>query len=160
MIGVMNACLPVMKPIFSKLGDASIFSSLRARTPTARSGKPINTPRSNCNTHSSRGGKYPHIARQIVHKDSLRMVSTGLPSEDRAPSIPLPTFSWRPVSRYYLPKAEWEHDTSGLRKDIGIGVATDWDPSDAGHRASEGNSPTLPWKPHWQSRRKDAVDRC
>lgn len=87
-----------------------------------------------------------------MHKDSLHMFSTDLPSDDRAPSIPLPTFSWRPLSRYYLPRAEWEHDPSEVRKEIGIGITTNWD---SGHRASESDSPTLPWNPHWQSRRKD-----
>ncbi|CAF9933487.1 MAG: hypothetical protein ALECFALPRED_005609 [Alectoria fallacina] len=160
LLGVINACLPVMKPVFNKLMQTNIFSLFRTRTPTVSSGKPINTSPSNRKTHSSRrGGKYPHISppRQIVHKDSLLMFSSDLPTDVRAPSIPLPSFSWRPLSRFYLPKAEWEHDTSEMSKDNEIGVMTD---RDFGHRPSEGDSPTLPWQPQWRSHRKDAMNRC
>ena len=144
LLGVINACLPVMKPIFSKLRATGMFSSFWTRTPTASSCKPINTPPSNRTAHFWRGGgKYPHISppRQTVHKDSVHMFPSDLPTDVRAPSIPLPNFSWRPLSTFYLPKAEWEHDPSELRKDNEIGTTTDWD---AGRRLSEGDSPTLP----------------
>ena len=160
LLGVINACLPVMRPIFSKLGATGMFSSFWTRTPTATSRKPINTPRSNRTAHFwCGGGKYPHISppRQIVHKDSVHMFPSDLPTEVRAPSIPLPNFSWRPLSRFYLPKAEWEHDPSELRKDNEIGTTTDWD---AGRRLSEGDSPTLPWRPQWPNHHKKASEKC
>lgn len=160
LLGVINACLPVMKPVFSKLGATSIFSTFRTRTPTAGSDKPTGTPRSNCKNHMLHGReKHPHISppRQIVHKDSLLMFSPDFPTDVRAPSIPLPSFSWRPLSRFYLPRAEWEHDPSELRKDNGIGITTDWD---VGHDPSEGDSPTLPWRPQWRSHYKDATNKC
>lgn len=160
LLGIVNACLPVMKPIFSKLGAISIFSSFRTRTSTVNSSIHNKSLRAGRKNHvSSRGGKYPHISppRQIVHKESLLMFSSDLPLDVRAPSIPLPTFSWRPLSRYYLPRAEWEHDPSEMRKDNGIGVTTDWD---VGHRPSEGDSPTLPWQPQWQSHHKEVIGRC
>lgn len=128
LLGVINACLPVMKPIFSKLGETSIFNSCRDKTPTNSSGRRINTLSSDRNDHLSRGGgRYPDIRRprQIVHKTSLLMFSPDLPTDVRAPSIPLPSFSWRPLSRFYLPRAEWEHDPLEMRKDNGIGITTD-----------------------------------
>ncbi len=160
LLGVINACLPVMKPIFTKLGANSIFSSFRTRTPTVNPGTPTRVPQARQKNHpSSRGGKYPHISppRQIVHKESLLMFSPDLPTDTQAPSIPLPSFSWRPLSRYYLPRADWEHDPSEMRKENGIGVTTDWD---LRYRRSEGNSPTLPWHSPWHSHRQEAVDRC
>ena len=159
LLGVINACLPVMKPVFSKLGATSIFSSFRTRTPTAGSDKQINTPRPDCKRLFSGGTKYPQISppRQIVHKDSLLMFSPDFPTDVRAPSIPLPSFSWRPLSRFYLPRAEWEHDPAELRKDNAIGITTDWD---FDKRPSEGNSPTLPWRSLGGSHNKNAIEKC
>ena len=154
LLGLINACLPVMKPIFSKLGATGMFSSFWTRTATATSRKPINTPRSNRTEYLWRGGiKYPYISppRQIVHKDSVHMFSPDLPTDVRAPSIPLPSFSWRPLSGFYLPRAEWEHDPAELRKDNENGITTEWD---VGHRPSEGDSPTLPWRPQWHHHKK------
>ena len=159
-LGIINACLPVLKPIIGKLGATGIFSSFWTRTPTATSRKPVNTPRSNREDNLRRGGaKYPHISppRQIVHKDSLHMFSPDLPTDVRAPSIPLPSFSWRPLSRFYLPRAEWDYDPSELRKDSGIAITT---VGDVGRRPSEGDSPTLPWQPLWRSHHKKATERC
>lgn len=151
LLGVINACLPVMKPVFTKLGGTNIFSSFRSRTRTKGPGSDNNLPQPSRKNHtSSRGEKYPYISppRQIVHKESLLMFSPDLPTDVRAPSIPLPSFSWRPLSRFYLPWAEWEHDPSETRKDNGIGVTTDWD---FGYRRSQGDSPTLPWHPEWRN---------
>lgn len=161
LLGVTNACLPVMKPVFSKLGEATrIFSSLRTRTPTTNSGSRNGIPQASSKGRaSSRGPKYPRISppRQIVHKESLLMFSPDLPIDVRAPSIPLPSFSWRPLSRFYLPRAEWEHDPSETKKEKGIRIATD---RDMGHRPSAGDSPTLPWRPQWQSHSKETLNRC
>ena len=161
LLGVINACLPVMKPVFSKLGGATrIFTSLRARTPTINSGSHNGIPQASCKNHtSSRGGRHPRISppMQIVHKESPLMFSPDLPIDVRAPSIPLPSFSWRPLSRFYLPRAEWEHDPSEMRKEKGIGIVTD---SDMGHRPSAGDSPTLPWRPQWQTYSKETLNRC
>lgn len=160
LLGVTNACLPVMKPVFTKLGAISIFSSFQIRTPTVNTGIRSNSPRASRKSRTSfRGGKNPHISppRRIVHKESLLMFSSDWPTDVRAPSIPLPSFSWRPLSRYYLPRAEGEHDPSELRKDNGIGVTTDWD---LRYRRSEGNSPTLPWQSPWQSHHQEAIERC
>ena len=160
LLGVTNACLPVMKPIFTKIGATSIFSSTRTRAPSMNRGIRSSTPRASRKNHQSfRGVKYPHISppRQIVHKESLLIFSSDLPTDVQAPSIPLPSFSWRPLSRYYLPRAEWKHDPSELRKDNGIGVTTDWD---LRYRRSEGNSPTLPWHSPWQNHHQEAIERC
>lgn len=160
LLGVINACLPVMKPVFNKLGATRIFSSLRTRTPTKNAGSRNDIPRAIRKNHTSSGEvKYPRISppRQIVHKESLLMFSSDLPTDVRAPSIPLPSFSWRPLSRFYLPRGEWEHDPSKTGKDKGIGITTDWD---IGDRPSEGDSPTLPWRLQWQSHSKDAINRC
>lgn len=161
LLGVINACLPVMKPVFSKLGGATkISTSLRTRTPTINSGSGNGIPQTSCQNHtSSRERRLPRISppRQIVHKQSLPMFSPDLLTDVRAPSIPLPNFSLRPFSKFYPPRAEGEHDPSEMRKEKGIGIATDWD---LGYRPSEGDSPTLPWRSQLQSHSKDAIDRC
>ncbi len=170
----------MLKPIFTKLGATGIFSSIWTKKPMATSGKSINTPRSNPTDQLSRGGeKYPCISppRQIVYKDSLHMFSPELPTDVRAPSIPLPRFSWQPLSRLYLPKAEWEHGRSEMRKDSQVGITTNWDigrrPSElrkdnqvdittnwhVGRRPSEGDSPTLPWQPQWHKQHNIQIDR-
>ena len=162
LLGVINACLPMMKPVFSKLGRATrIFTPLRTRTPTINSSSRDGIPQTSCkNKTSSREGKYPRISppREIVHKESLQIFSPDLPIDVRAPSIPLPSFSsWRPLSRFYLSRAEWEHDPSEMKKEKGIRIATD---CDMGRRPSAGDSPTLPWRPQWQSHSKDTLNRC
>ena len=144
LLGVINACLPVMKPIFSRLGATSIFSSFRLRTPKeqeAYSGRPIG------NQVLREGRIYPHISppRQIVHRNSVHIFSPGLQADVRAPSIPLPIFSSPPLSKFYLPRAEWDHGPSRSRKDKSVSTTTVWDYR---RRPSEGDSPTLPWQPH------------
>ena len=144
LLGIINACLPVMKPVFRRLGATSIFGSFRMRTPklqTIYSGRPIRNPM------LREGRIYPQISppRQIVHRDSLHMFSPGLPADDRAPSIPLPNFSLRPFSRFYLPRAEWDHEwdrgSSSSRKDKDSSSIKVWEYR---RRPSEGDSPTLP----------------
>lgn len=156
LLGVINACLPVMKPVFTKLCTTNIFSSFRIRTTTRDTSIGGDVPRAKRKDHTASRGNYPRISppRQIVHKESLLMFSPDPPIDVRAPSIPLPNFSWRPLSRFYLPRAEWEHDTSETKKNNGTGGTTEWD---FGYRRSEGNSPTLPWHPQWRNNQKDAV---
>lgn len=156
LLGVINACLPVMKPVFSNLRASSIVSSFRTRKTAVNSDKSIKTPPLN-RKHSSRGGgNCPHISRprQTVHKNSLLMYPSKLTTDVRAPSIPLPSFSWQSLSRFDLPRAEWgyEHGPSGITK-----FRID---SDIGHRPSEGDSPILPWPPQWRSHYPEAIDRC
>ena len=151
LLGIINACLPVMKPVLGRLGATSIFSSFRMRTPKVHkiySGRPIGNP------DLSEGRIYPHISppRQIVHRNSLHMFSPGLPADVRAPSTPLPNFSLRPLSRFYLPRAEWDHGSSKSRKDKGTSTITIWD---YGRRPPEDDSPTLPWQSQWQSHYRD-----
>lgn len=151
LLGVINACLPVMKPIFSRLGATSIFSSFRMRTPKVQnmySGRPMG------NQVLCEGRMYPHISppRQIVHRDSLHMFSPGLPADVRAPSTPLPNFSLQPLSKFYLPRTEWDHGPSKSRKGKGVSTITVWDYR---HRPSEEDSPTSSWQPQWQSHYKD-----
>ena len=148
-LGIINACLPLIKPIFKKLGATSIFNSWWIRTPSGRSGKPINTSRSNLADPLSCGkGKSPYMdpSRQIIHKNSLHMFSADFRTDSRAdmrtPSLPVPSFSWRPLSSLHLPKVEQDHDPSGLEKDIAI--TTDWEGQS---HLSGSDSPTLPWRP-------------
>ena len=154
LLGVVNACLPVTKPLFSKLGAVGIFCLFRSRAPTATAGKQNNTPLLSDVDQVSRGARrYPYIShpRQVVYKGSLDMFCPDLPTDVRAPSIPPPSFSWRPLSGFYLPQAEWEHDPAVLSKENIITITRDWD---VGRRPSEGDSPTLPWRPQWHNRHK------
>ena len=144
LLGVISACLPVMKPVFSKLGATGIFSSFWNRPPIATLRRPINTPPPRRTNHLWRGGgvKSPQISppSQIVHKDSLGM----FPRTDVcAPSIPLLRFSWRPLSSFFLPRADFEHDLLEQGIDDRNVVSTE---RGIGRRPSEGDSPTLPWR--------------
>ena len=149
LLGVINACLPVLKPIVSKLRATGMFSSLWTKTSTATSPRRIASPRSH-RTDQLWRGKNLRISppRQIVHKDSFHMFSPDLPTDVRAPSIPLPSFSWRPLSRFYLPRVEWEHDPLDPRENSGTDITTH---RYVGRRPSEGDSPTLPWQTQWRS---------
>ena len=154
LLGVVNACLPVTKPVFRKLGVVGIFCLFWPRAPTATAGKQINTPRLSPVDQVSRGARrYPYIShpRQIVYKGSLEIFRPDLANDVRAPSIPPPSFSWRPLSGFYLPRAEWEHDPADLSKENIVTITTDWN---VGRRPSEGDSPTLPWRPQWHNRHK------
>ena len=158
LLGVINACLPVLKPIVSKVRATGMFSSLWTITSTATSSRHVAIPRSRRTDHLWRGGKNLRISppRQIVHKDSLHMFSPDLPTDVRAPSIPLPSFSWRPLSRFYLPRAEWEHDPSDPREDSDTYTTTQ---NYVGRRPSEGDSPTLPWQTQWHSYQRTTIER-
>lgn len=145
LLGVISACLPVMKPIFSKLGATGIFSSFWNKPTTVTLRRPIKTPPFHRRHHLWRGGgvESPQIPppSQIVHKDSLRMFSR---TDVCAPSIPLLSFSWRPLSSFYLPRVDFEHDLLEQGIDDRNVVSTE---RDVGRRPSEGDSPTLPWRP-------------
>ena len=158
LLGVINACLPVLKPIVSKVRATRIFSSLWAKISTATPPRNIATPQSRQTDHLWRGRKNLRISppRQIVHKDSLHMFSPGLSTDVRAPSIPLPSFSWRPLSRFYLPRTEWEHDPSDPREDSGSDTTTH---VYVGRRPSEGDSPTLPWQTQGRSHQRTTIER-
>ena len=158
LLGVMNACLPVLKPIVSKVRATGMFSLLWTKTSTATSPRHIATPRSRRTDHLWRG-KDLRISppRQIVHKDSFRMFSPDPPTDVRAPSIPLPSFSWRPLSRFYLPRAEWEQDPSDPREDSGTNTTIH---KYVGRHPSEGDSPTLPWQSQWRSHQRTTTERC
>ena len=159
LLGVINACLPVLKPIVSKLRATGMFSSLWTQTSTGKSSRHIVSPRSHRTDHFRRGGNNLRISppRQIVHKNSLHMFSPDLPTDVRAPSIPLPSFSWRPLSRFYLPRAEWEQDTPDQREDSNTYTTTH---KYVGRRPSEGDSPTLPWQTQWRSHQRTTIERC
>ena len=159
LLGVINACLPVLKPIVSKVRATAMFSSLWTQTSTRTSPRHIATPRSYRMDHLRRGGKNLRISppRQIVHKDSLHMFSPDLSTDVRAPSIPLPSFSWRPLSRFYLPRAEWEQDPSDPSEDSNTYTTTH---KYVERRPSEGDSPTLPWQTPWRSHQRTTIERC
>ena len=149
LLGIINACLPVLKPVVSKLRSTGMFGSFWTKTSTATSPRHIASPGSRRADHLWHG-KNLRISppRQIVHKESLHMFSPDLLTDVRAPSIPLPSFSWRPLSRFYLPRAEWEHDPLDPREDRGTDTTTH---RYVGRRPSEGDSPTLPWQTQWRS---------
>ena len=157
LLGVINACLPVLKPIVSKVRAIGMFSSLWTKTSNVISPKRIATPRSHRTDHLWRGGKTLRISppRQIVHKESLQIFSPDLPSDVRAPSIPLPSFSWRPLSRFYLPRAEWEHDPADPKEDSDTYTTTH---KCVGRRPSEGDSPTLPWQTQCHSHQQTTIE--
>ncbi|KAK3177236.1 hypothetical protein OEA41_008565 [Lepraria neglecta] len=49
LLGIINACLPVMKPVSNKLGGANLFASLSRRTSSWTAGKRSHASRSNHN---------------------------------------------------------------------------------------------------------------
>ena len=149
LLGIINACLPVMKPIFSKLGAIGTLKSFWTGTAIATSIQPIGSPPSNRTNHLSLDQeKYPYIRRpsQTVHRESLHTYPVGSSPDVRPPSIPMPNFSWRPLSKFYQPKTEVECDPLPLKQDDRAGRVIEWD---FGRRTSEGDSPTLPWKTQW-----------
>ena len=159
-LGIINACLPLLKPIVSKVGASGLFSLFRTKTPSATSCKHINTPRYPRTDHSWREGNKPlriGPSRAVVQKESLEIYSPDLPADVRAPSIPLPSFSRRPRSKFSLPRAEWEQDGSDLRKDSGTITTTT---TYVVRRSTEDDSPTLPWQPWWDSDQEKAIERC
>ena len=151
LLGIINACLPVIKPVFRRLGATSIFSSFWMRTLKIQS---IHSGRRIGNQVLREGRIYTHISppRQIVHRNSVHIFSPGLSADVRAPSIPLPKLSLRPLSKFYLPRAEWDHGSSNSREDKSSSTITVWDYR---RRPSEGDSPTLPFQSQWQSHYRD-----
>ena len=145
LLGVINACLPVLKPIVNKIGATSMFSSFWRNNQVAISRRQLSPGPPRTGHLRREREKHLHISppRQIVHQESLDMFSPDLPIDAQAPSIPLPSFSWRPLSRFYVPSAGWEYDPSDLRQDNGTGTTTNMYVE---RRQSEGDSPTLPWQ--------------
>ena len=139
LLGVINACLPVMKPVFNKLGDSrasawisSVMSgsipvfmrlSQMASTKDASSKETTRWPRG-----MKRQSGVPPALPQYVNKKPAN-ISISSPSGDltRKPSISSPDSIRPPVppkSKYYKagPAKRWE-----CEKGPGIYVRRDWD---------------------------------
>ena len=151
LLGIINACLPVMNPVFRRLGATRIFSLFRMRTSKVHN---IDSGRLIGNPISREGRIYPHISppRQIVHRTSQHMFYPGLPADVRAPSVLESNSSLRPLSSFHLPREGWDHGSSKSRKDKGISTITVWDYR---RRPSEDDSPALPWQSQGQSHYRD-----
>ena len=127
LLGVINTCLPVMKPVFNKLAAARILRLFR--TTTAIISPDI-------------GGNIAKASRE---------------NEKLSRFIPLPDFSWRPLSRFYPPRAEWEYEQSEMRENNRIPVVIVTTDGDSSHHPSRDDSATLPWRSQWHSHFKEIV---
>ena len=125
LLGVTNACLPVMKPIFNKLGEKRVFESLVIWTSKLTSGKRKLNPRSNhgYGPSSSDGNfaLYHNKPKRVMRKDShLTFPQSPTKSEEYTGSSPV-------KSKYRLPETLWEKEL----QDVGNGNSTyareDWD---------------------------------
>ena len=116
-LGVINACLPVMKPVFSKVGQSSIFSSISTWRSSRASGK----PRSN-HISASGGARQISKPRQITHRPSHMMFSPEfLESADSQGSSPA-----GPSSRFHLPASKWRIGALEIEKGSRVNMTTDW----------------------------------
>ena len=145
LLGVVNSCLPVMKPIFNKLRQTQALAFLSSWNSTWRGSKRNHMSLSGGDDiRSARSRKsWPASSRSkaIVHKDSYQMHSREAPSKfgnaislDR--ELP-PT----PVSKSNHPAILEDQESLEQSDRIVVRVDTTWDVE---HRASEDKLPIYP----------------
>lgn len=145
LLGVINACLPVMKPIFNMLGDTRALAFLATWNSTWTGSRRSHASRSN-RTHQSKarrseGGPAGSGSKGIKRKASHLMFSQDLPSEIRSPMASGATSPRRPVSKFHRPMGQWDYGSLETVDANAIHVKTDWDVE---HRASEDRLPIRP----------------
>ena len=141
LLGVINTCLPVMRPVFTKFGDSKVWSSLssslgggpRSLFSHSTSGNRSGTHNGNSNNRNSKrrsGGFKPsemrnwpspreHLAPRFVDAKAANMMFSHHSQQSSvAPGAPRPP----PKSPHYLPERRWDE-----KDDRAITVQRDWD---------------------------------
>ena len=111
LLGTINACLPVMKPLFNKLGGASLFASLSRRTTSWTAGKRSHASRSNHNRIPSLEKNHSGDRRKhVVHGGSYRMISqVSLPKGKNGGSAS-PTALQQVLSKNHVQGEQWDYN--------------------------------------------------
>lgn len=126
LLGVVNACLPVMKPVFNKIAFFASFSPWTARWTLGEHSQGSRTPRS---VHSSlgRSRNRPKISqpRRIAHRPSLLMFSNESATSSQSPALFVPPY--RPLSMFRFPRASWSALKIDLEKADGTNGRKDED---------------------------------
>jgi len=115
-LGVINTCLPVMRPVFTKFADTPFFHNLSSSFPSA-SFSSFNLLRSSNRSSRSRNKNWPSkhdIAPRFVDPKAGRILFSHTSEESAVPRPP-------PKSKYYEPARPWEE------KGNAIVVQRDWD---------------------------------
>ena len=137
LLGVINTCLPVMQPVFTKFGDSKVWSSLTSPLGSSRRSlfsRSNTSNRSGAHNLSSNGkrrsdgfkandiGHWPspreHLAPRFVDAKAANMMFSHHSQQSTvALGAPRPP----PKSPHYQPEKRWDD------KDDGITVQRDWD---------------------------------
>ncbi|KAL2052939.1 hypothetical protein ABVK25_006880 [Lepraria finkii] len=126
--GIINACLPVMKPDFNRLGEANLFASLSRRTSIWTASKRSYILRSNHNRIPSlekndSGDRRKHVVRE----GSYQMISqVSLPKGQNGGSAS-PTAPQQVLSKNHVQGEQWGYNSLGTRRIDKILVITRWD---------------------------------
>ncbi len=155
LLGVMNACLPVMKPIYNKLRETRALAFLSTWNSTWFAGRRSHVSRSTRNPSSS-GRKQKSCPgsgrpRGVVHKSSHSMLSQDMPSDIGSATSSGPTSPRMRITKPHLPSPSWIYNSLEEGKSNAIHIKTDWRVDE--QRASEDKLPMHP--PRRQSGRND-----
>lgn len=131
LLGVVNACLPVMNPILNKLSETRVFAFLSTWTSAGHTGKPSHTSRS-IHNHASWARKTPNWSanggpREIEHQSSRLVFTQNLASDVGSPIGSSPTSPQRLTMKHHLPTPAWNDDSFEKKNRNAIHVQMDWD---------------------------------
>ncbi|KAL2041589.1 hypothetical protein N7G274_005971 [Stereocaulon virgatum] len=116
LLGVINACLPVMKPALKKLGAADFSAILLTWNSSWTVGKRSHTSRSHHNrSMSSKDKRGSELCPQIDRKGGYQMSSYGSPNDEEIALSATPRSPPQVLSKHYVRSKQWDDGSSGSR---------------------------------------------
>lgn len=116
LLGVVNACLPVMKPALKKLGEAKFSAILLTWTPSWTVGKRSHASRSHHDRNLSPNDKRSSEPRQqIDHKGAYQMLSYESSTDDKTALSATPRSPPQVLSKHYVRSKQWDYSSSDSR---------------------------------------------
>lgn len=149
LLGVINACLPVMKPIFNKLKGIRAFAFLSTWGSTSATGRRSHASRSNSKHRATSrkriGTPIADGPNSIAHKSSHPMFPQYLSSQIGSPTSSGATSPRRQISNFHRPMPPWNYGSLETVGGKALDPETEWD----GERpASEDRLPMHPARQH------------
>lgn len=119
MLGITNACLPVMKPVLDKLGEIRPFTGISIRMSQLN----LRRNRDASDRHIQSLGRNQNRSNHI-RRDSYQIFSDDYSSKNQAPASKSSRFPQQLVSKPYWPRYQWENGSLEMATGKGGQVIT------------------------------------
>ena len=121
LLGVINSCLPIMKPALKKLGAARFFAILSTWTSSWAVGR---------RSHASKEKRSSEPRQQLDHKGGYQMFSYGSPSDEEAALSATPRSPPQVLSKHDVRSKQWDYGSSDSKDVDRIHAITERDIED------------------------------